>query len=371
MTDFVIIGGGVYGAATAWLLSTAGAEVCVLEARSVANRASGGPGQRGVRANGRDVRELTLMRRAYEIWPPLSERLEVEPLYKRTGQLLVAETEAEVEQAKAQCWLQQNQGIDSEWLDQSAVRDREPNVSEAILGAIYCPNDGVANHAATTRAYAAAARRSGAVVSENTVATELESHGDRITAVRTTTGERFEASQGVLVLANSAVQSLLSNWLTLPVWNGVFQVLISTPLAEMPFHHLVGHMSRPVSLKPEAGSRIMISGGWPGVWNSEAQEGYPVQASIEGNVAEAVRVFPGLQGLNVETADASHQESLSIDGIPIIDRVDEFANLYYATGWCGHGWAIAPAVAELLAQWAQEGDKPKALEPFSYTRFMV
>ena len=71
MVDYLVIGAGVYGTATAWWLAKGGASVRVLDERDVATRASGGPGRRGVRANGRDVRELPLMRRAYEVWPNL------------------------------------------------------------------------------------------------------------------------------------------------------------------------------------------------------------------------------------------------------------------------------------------------------------
>ena len=53
--EFVIVGGGIYGVATAWTLASRGASVVVLEARDVAAGASGGPGKRGVRANGRDI----------------------------------------------------------------------------------------------------------------------------------------------------------------------------------------------------------------------------------------------------------------------------------------------------------------------------
>ena len=62
--------------------------------------------------------------------------------------------------------------------------------------------------------------------------------------------------------------------------------------------------------------------------------------AVQGNVAEAAMVYPALEGLRVESSDAGHQESFCIDDIPIIDHPPEVANLFYATGWCGHGWAI-------------------------------
>jgi sarcosine oxidase, subunit beta len=49
--EFVIVGGGIYGAATAWSLARRGADVLLLETTAMAAGASGGLGKRGVRAN--------------------------------------------------------------------------------------------------------------------------------------------------------------------------------------------------------------------------------------------------------------------------------------------------------------------------------
>ena len=73
--EFVIVGGGIYGAATACHLARGGGDVMLLESRRIGSGASGGMGKRGVRANGRDLRELPLMTLAYDLWPSLSEDL--------------------------------------------------------------------------------------------------------------------------------------------------------------------------------------------------------------------------------------------------------------------------------------------------------
>ena len=94
--DDVVVGAGVYGAAVAWELARRGRDVVVLEAGEVAGGASGGPGRRGVRANGRDPRELPLARRAAERWPSLAEELGGATGFTRTGHLQLIEHEADV-----------------------------------------------------------------------------------------------------------------------------------------------------------------------------------------------------------------------------------------------------------------------------------
>ncbi len=370
--DYLIVGGGVYGAATAWFLARAGASVLVIEAREIASRASGGPGRRGVRANGRDLRELALMRRAYEIWPTLHEELDAEPFYERTGHLLLAETDADCDRLEAQVRLQEHQGIPTERLDGDAARELEPALSPRIRAAARCPLDGVADHTAATRAYAAAAERLGATIETGVRVGAVEVDSGRATSVVTDAGDRLEARRGVLLLANPAVAGLLARLgpqLSLPRWNVALQVIISEPVEHVPFRHLTGHVSRTVSLKTEGASQVMVSGGWRARWDPDAETGTPLAEAIAGNLAEAAAVYPALEGLRVAIADAGHQESWSVDGIPVVDRVPGVQALWLATGWCGHGWAIAPVVAELLAGWVLGGPRPALLEPFSCARF--
>lgn len=369
LSDFVIIGAGVYGAASAWHLASKGASVTVLDEREIATRASGGPGRRGVRANGRDIRELALMERAYALWPTLHERLEAKPFYERCGHLLLAESDAQRRGMQARAWMQQAQGVETELLSGDAARAREPGLSQDVNAALYCPADGVANHSATTLAYAAAATKLGVRFYTSTQAQSLEVSHDAAQAVITADGQRFAARRGILVLANPGVRALIEPWQSLPIWDECLQVLVSAPLTTVPFRHLTGHIGRTVSLKTEGTDRVMISGGWHGLWDPVTSEGSAQQAAIDGNVHEAVTVYPALKGLRVAVADTSHLETFTPDNIPIIDQLPAAANVWYATGWCGHGWAIAPVIAQDLTTWILDGSKPASIAPFSLARF--
>ncbi len=369
MAEFVIVGGGVYGTATAWHLARAGAEVTVLERKAVASGASGGPGRRGVRANGRDHRELPLMRAAFPLWEGLDEVLGCDGLFERTGNLRLTRRAQDLPAARAQAAMQNRAGIETHVLDARQVRELEPHVEADTLGAIFCPGDGAADHTRTTRAYAAAAGRAGARIREGVEAVEVIDDGARATGVRTADREVVEAASGVILLSNWSVGDLLDPWAAFPVWSEAFQALLSRPLADMPVRHVVGHASRTLSLKPEAGNRLMISGGHRGHYDLESHVGTALSAAIAANVAEAVATYPALAGIEIETADAGHLESVSLDQIPVIDQAPGCESLWFATGWCGHGWAIAPVVADLLARFVVEGNRPGLLAPFALSRF--
>ena len=206
--DYVVVGGGVYGCATAWELARRGAHVVVLEARTIASGASGGPGKRGVRACGRDPRELPLMRLAYELWPALADEIGAATGYERMGGLHLFEREPDGldggwASAPARAWAQNQRGIATEILERDAVRALEPDVCDTVSGALFCPNDGIADHTATTRGLAEAATRLGAEIREGTAVAGLERADDRVTAVVTAAGERIAVGEAALLLTNT------------------------------------------------------------------------------------------------------------------------------------------------------------------------
>lgn len=375
--DFVVIGGGVYGCGVAWELARRGARVVVLEARTVAAGASGGPGKRGVRACGRDPRELPLMRLAYDLWPTLADEIGVSTGYERTGLLHLYERQPDGldggwANAPARAWAQRQRGISTEVLDRDATHALEPEVCDAVSGALYCPNDGIADHTATTRGLAAAATRLGAEIREGTAAAGLRRVGDRVTAVVTAQDETIEVGEAALLLTNTHALGFVRDALgvTLPVWSMLPQVLLTEPLDPPPVAHLVGHERRTLAVKPLPGGQVMISGGWRGRWDSQTGQGEVIPAQVAGNLAEAAAVFPALASVRVAESDASRPESVCVDQIPIIDRLPGATNLLVGTGWSGHGFAISLAVAKLLADWATGSEQPALLRPFGYDRFL-
>lgn len=369
--DYVIVGGGVFGVATAWSLATRGASVLVLEAHDVAAGASGGLGKRGVRANGRDLRELPLMVRAYDLWPALQETLGAPTGYERVGHLQLYERQHDAGNAETRARVQTAIGVPSVALTGTRLREVEPGLSDRVLGAVHAPLDGVADHVATTRAYAAAAARAGATIRTGTQVVDIRREGTRVTAVGLATGERVDVGRELLLLVNGATEALLARSFgcALPIWTIYPQVVVSTAAFTPPFRSYVGHLHRPVALKMVPGDAVMLSGGWRGRRNPDTGRGETIPASVAGNWADAIAVFPAIEALQIAAATADRAETNALDQIPIIDRVPGTSNTIVGCGWTGHGWAIAPAVAPLLASWALDGTPDPLLRPFALSRF--
>jgi len=352
-----VVGAGMVGVSTAWHLVRRGHSVVVLERSSVASGASGGLGERGVRANARDPAELLLARRALEMWPTLAAELGAPTGFRRTGHLQLIEREGDLASAEEIVRRQSAAGITCEVIGADELRAIEPDLGPSVIAAIRCPGDGVADHTSTTRAVAAAAQRAGAVLRERCEA-RLLADGGRLAVAAD--GERIDAD-AIVVAANAGAQELLSQaGVRLETVNVYPQVIVTSPLQGTVVRHLIGHSHRPLALKTLPDGAVMITGGRLG------RDGAPRPGEVEANLTDASAVVPALAGVPVNVV-ADRAESVTGDLLPIVDRpADE---LVVAAGWSGHGWAIAPAVGELLADWIDTGVRPVVLEPFTAARF--
>lgn len=375
-SEFVLIGGGIYGTGTAWELARRGYSVTLLEADEIASGASGGLGKRGVRMNGRDHREFPIASRASELWPLLEERIDSPTGFEQTGHLLIYEdVEANLKggfpSARPRRDLQNKYNIETELKNKKELNELEPNISDSVVGGLYCPNDGVADHTLTTRGLAKAARREGANIQENTEVKGFKQREGKIREVVTASGEEYSVEKSVLLLSNfNGVQLLRTEFgLELPVWKAYPQVISTSPFEDPPINHLIGHESRKLALKMLSEGRVMVSGGWSGKEEKGSEKGLTVPEHINGNMDVAANTFPVLEEATVEKADASRPESVSIDEIPIIDTHPDIGNLVIGLGWSGHGFAISLGVNEALAEWMDSGQKPQSLSHFSLSRF--
>lgn len=372
--DYVVVGGGVYGAATAWGLARSGASVTLVERRTIACGASGGPGKRGVRANGRDPRELPLMRIAYGIWPGLAAELGGETGYERLGGLELAEkptVDDELAWAAvlAQRDVQEAHGIPTSLVTGEEARELEPGLSDSVRAALYCPLDGIGDHTATTRSFAAAAARLGADVREHTSVTAVRRSGGG-TVLELLDGSTLSPRRGTFLLVNSYARALLADsfGLRLPLWRMAPQVTLIAPPDGYRPTRLSGHFTRRLAVKPLPNGQTMISGGRRGQWDDAADAGTDDLAEAHGNLDDAAAVLPSLAGAGLEENDAARPESVAVDGVPIIDLVPGTDDVWFGTGWSGHGFAISPAVAASLVEWATSGVRPAVFEPFQVGR---
>jgi sarcosine oxidase subunit beta len=366
--EIVVIGGGIVGLLIALELTERHVEVTVLEGAKVASGASGGLGTRGVRGNGRHELELPLLARAYELWPQLETRIGGSTGYEQIGQLHVTEREQDLPTLADQAARQVASGVPSKVLDAAQVRALEPEITRAVVGAVWCPRDGVVDHTATTVAVAEALARRNVVIAEATRVASLAATAGGV-VVEPVGADPIVANK--VVVAANASAALLATPLGfhLPIFEVLPQVILVAPPNPGVARHLIGHAHRRVIVKSLGTGGVMVTGGWLGQRDPATGRGIALGEQVRGNLAEAVALYPALEHARVLAAVADRPEGATPDLLPVIDRDPDKGRVIVAAGWSGHGFALAPAVAEAVAEWITTSNCPRALAPFTAARF--
>ncbi len=377
-SEIVIVGGGIYGTSLAYQLAKSGKEVLLLEAGEIASGASGGPGERGVRANRRDPRELPVAAVALALWEKYQQEFENGVGYRRIGGLLVFDVpygyrEHEVRgQMEAIALTQTRLGSPSQVLSLEQTLEREPELSRSLIGAIYCPNDGVCDHTFATQQFAAQAQRAGAIIRTGAKVVEILEEAGQATGVKLESGEFIAVGSQLVLTANIGTQALLDPYLQpqekAPLWQLIPQMHYVTNPLNKKINHLLSHAHRKLAVKQNLDGTLMLSGGSSVSYTSEGLWKGSL-SSLANNISSAIMTFPFIDNSSFIKADASRVDTVSVDGIPVIDRPQGLSNTLYGYGWCGHGFAISLGITRFMSDWLVSGERPAALAPFSATRF--
>jgi glycine/D-amino acid oxidase-like deaminating enzyme len=348
----VIVGGGLMGLSAAFHLRRAdpGARVTVLERDRVGAAASGASAA-GVRAMGRDPAERALALASLARWPDLDRELEAPTGYRRGGGLRIALDATAWAAVPAWVAEQRTDGVPLEVVDAGEAQRLAPGIAPATLGGVHCAIDGHADAMATVRAFAAAARRVGAVVEEGAAVRGLVAERGRIVAVERADGARMTCDTAI-VTAGAWTGALLADvGVALDVETRPLQMLLTKP-APAVLGPVVGAFDRRLSLKQLDDGAYLIGGGWPARVTHHAANRYEmIEESVAGSLETARAAYPPLAGIGVARGWAG-LEAFTPDALPVIGPVPGLAGLLIATGFSGHGFALTPTIGDLLARLA-------------------
>jgi sarcosine oxidase subunit beta len=347
--EVVVIGSGVNGGSIAYHLARQGRRVLVVErAEPAVEPAASWASAGGVRRQGRDPAEARLAIEAIDRWPSLEEELGADMAYEQGGNLYVGEGDEAPEQIRAFVQRQHDNGFaDVRYLDRSEALEIAPALNDQVTAASYSPKDGQADPALSTRAFAAAAERHGATYWTGTETLALLTRGDRVVGVRTARGD-VEAEAVVLAAGAWSDDLAATAGLRLPIRTRVPQILISSPAPPDTLVPVLGSLNRRLSLKQLRGGEFMLGGGWPGD-ASEDRRAYTMRDdSVEGGWAAGAGLLPAV-GRERIVRRWCGLEAQAFDEIPFIGPAPGLEGLTVATGFSGHGFAIAPAVGRAVA----------------------
>jgi len=363
--DVVVIGGGIIGCAIAYELARMGVDTLLLEAGTLARGASGASAG-GVRQQGRDPRELPLARQAVARWPSLAEELGCPTGFLRCGHLTLAESPQALAVLAERCERERAYGIDARLVDAADVQTLAPGVAPHVVGGSWTPDDGQAVPALATVAFAQAARRFGARIIVGCRVTGIRQAANRVVGVDTPFGS---LACNWIINAAGAWSAHLARLAgrVLNVVPRALQMLVTVPVSHRPLP-VLGALNRRLSFKQLADGSYLIGGGWPGIVAGPRSVLLP--ASLQGSARDACAIYPPVAQIPLRRAWAGI-EGFTPDGVPVVGPDPDLAGFVYACGFCGHGFALAPAVGEVVARFIRTGQLDPVILPFRPDRFGV
>jgi len=340
--DVAVVGGGIAGIATAYFLASAGASVVVLEARGVAEAASGR--NAGFLLAGVAENFVSATRRYGE-----PSALRIWRFTQRTQALV----RALVDEHGIDCELRWNgsdqiAGDAEEWreIDASARRLTSEgvrvSVDPAARSATFA-DDGELHPVRWVRGLAAAAVKKGARIHESTRVDAVASG-----VARTATGV---VRANAVVLCTNAYTAHLATSRVRPVRGQMLATAPAAPAFTRPAYAKRGYRY----WRQTSDGRVLV-GGWR-------------DTAVDEEVGEAERTTEVIQR-QLEAFLREHHVSAAVthrwagtmgfshDALPYIGRIAK--GTFVCGGFTGHGMAFGPASAELVATLVRAATHPDA-----------
>jgi glycine oxidase len=365
-SDIIVVGAGVVGCAVAYELARRGASVEIIDDRAVgmgATQASAGVLAPFIEAReGNPLLELAVC--GLGLYDDFIARVTADSgiaiPYRRTGTLDVAIDDASMAALRTTADVLERRGVPALLLDMDRVRVEEPLVGDSVVGGLLIEAHGFVAAAELTRALAAAARRNGAqLLEQSRVRRIVSSAGEMIVET-----ERGSLSGGAVVVAAGS-------------WSSDIEI--------------AGVLTR-VPVRPVRGQLLHLS--WTGTplrrvtWSSRCymvpwddgtvlvgatveDAGFDERATVAGVrdlLDAACEIVPhawaaGFRGARVGLRPATR------DDLPVIGWSKHCPNLMYATGHYRNGVLLAPLTAQIVADAMLDGRTDPLLDVVMPSRF--
>jgi glycine oxidase len=364
--DVVIVGGGIVGLATAYYLGKAGVGSVVLERDAVGSHASGFAygGLSPLSGAGVPGPVAAIAQEGLRLHRTLAQSLPAETGiaidFRERPSLALAFTDEEVLRARAVLpWQARQTGYRVRWLEPSGVREVEPRVSEAVLGALLTEGTADVEPYRLVLALQRAAEELGAEIRHGRV-TGLRRRGERVTGVLLASGE---IACRTVVLAMGPWSGETSGWLGVPIEVRPLKgQILRLQAPGPPLDCSVGWAGQYATTKPDG----LL---WTGTTEEEA--GFDESTTVEARdriIASLLRMVPSLGD-----AELAHQTAclrpVARDGKPVLGPVPGWEGVLMATGGGRKGILLGPAMARVVADLILTGAPGLAIDAFAVGRF--
>ena len=350
--DYIIIGGGGHGLATAYYLARRYGKVNIAVV------------EKGWLGGGNVGRNTTIIRSNYmlegnepfyelslQLWEGLEQDLNYNAMVSQRGILNLFHTDAQRDASIRRGNAMILNGADADLLTTEQIKNRYPflNTDDArfpIKGGLAQHRGGTVRHDAVAWGYARAASRLGVDIVQNCEVTGIDIKNNKCVGVATTRGP-IKGGKIACCVAGSSSQVMAMAGMSLPIESHVLQAFVSEGLKPLLPGVITFGMGHFYCSQSDKGG--LVFGGDIDGYNSYAQRGN--LPAVEDVCESCMALLPNMGRLRLLRMWGGIMD-MSMDGSPIIDKT-AIENLYFNGGWCYGGFKATPAsglcYAHLLA----------------------
>jgi sarcosine oxidase subunit beta len=368
-SDVLIVGGGFMGSASAFFLCQRGHSVTLLERDQIGQYASG-VNFGNVRRQGRHLAQLDLANRSWALWKRLPQLIGEDLEFLPSGHMRVCYDEALIDDLHAYAAAPEARELDLEVIAGKALHERFPFLGPEVKGGSYAPHDGHANPRLAAPAFARAAVRAGARVEEGVEVLDVQKVAGEF-QVTTADGRLFTAAN--LLITAGAWGSKLSEQFgeAVPLETHGPQMAVTEPVPySLPT--VIGVYTKVpeevIYFRQIERGNIVIGGGYRSRPDMLTRRAHVEPRSTLNQIQQMRRLLPAAVNLNIIRV-WSGIESYTPDSLPVIGASGKVDGLFYAFGFCGHGFQLGPGVGDVMAELISTGQTSTHIAPFDIRRF--
>ena len=352
--DVVVVGGGIVGVSAAYHLAAAGAgSILLLERADRLGTGSTGACAGGFRHQFSSEVNIRLSLASVPMILGFSEEHGIALDVSQDGYLFLVRDEEAWRGFVAAAELQRSLGVPAELLSAGDAASLVPGIStDDVVGAAYCPWDGIADPSGLTLGYATVARRAGAVIETGIEVTAVRVEGERVAGVSTSKGD-VDAALVVNAAGPWAGRLAETAGFEIPLEPVPRNVVTTGPFPGAPERRTLVIDAVTSFYLHKEGDGVLMGMGSPRERTSFDTR--PDERFISDELLPtAVRMFPPVAEAGVASTWAGLYE-MTPDRHPVVGEAPGVRGFYLANGFSGHGFQHAPVIGKVLAELIVEG----------------
>ena len=351
--DAVVIGAGINGAATAYnLIKRAGIKnVVLLEKQLIA---SGGTGRSAaiIRQHYSNEELVRMVKRSVDIFDNFDDEVGGDPGFVSCGWAFLI-PESVSNGFGTNIAMGQRLGVDVREISREDLLEIEPRIDLSDVHRIaYEPRSGYADPRAITHAYVERFVDLGGQLWQLTAVQGLIVEGSAVRGVKTDAGE---ISTDVVVDAAGPWADRIARWagVDLPLKiTREEEIIFETANVGGPPRLCFSDMAKAIYYRPDGASRTLVGRGFPKDYQYVEPDCYNQEVDVSFIAETTERLYARWPSFTRALALNSYTGLYDVtpDWHPVLGRVDGVDGFFLCAGFSGHGFKIAPAIGEIMAE---------------------